>query len=133
MAYYLNLNTNNTQKRELITDLTPLTCDLNQQDCHFAFGDKKVFVALNPKPLASLQDLELRLENLGDYTNLKAVAYGLNMYMGDINPVFVKTSSDSYKAKVVLSSCAIDVMRYRVEFFDGNQKLDFYFDFDVRR
>ncbi|KGI56737.1 hypothetical protein [Campylobacter sp. MIT 97-5078] len=134
LVLFVILNTTKTQgKRELISELKPLECDLNVRDCMFDFKGKKVLVKTSLKPLASLQEFELILENLGDYKKLNARIYGLNMYMGDIVPSFEKIHSNSYKANIVLSACVIDIMRFRMEFFEGEEKLDFYFDFDVKR
>ncbi|MCV3407315.1 hypothetical protein L8U38_01240 [Campylobacter lari] len=131
-AYFYINSANSGKKRELITTLTPLTCDLNTQECEYNFKDKKVLINLNPKPIATLNELDLNITNLGEFKKLNARVYGLNMYMGDIVPQFKKINN-TYHAKLVLSSCTLEVMRFRIELFDDETPLDFYFDFDVKR
>lgn len=122
-----------TPKRALIKELNALACDLNTQDCSFDFKGKKVLVKTNLKPILALEEFKLIVENLGKYEKLNARIYGLNMYMGDMIPSFEATSLNSYEANVVLSACVLDIMRFRVEFFDGNEPIGFYFDFDLKR
>ncbi|TXE89141.1 hypothetical protein FPD38_02460 [Campylobacter volucris] len=132
-AYFYNNPTNNLyKKRELITTLTPLQCDLNIQECEYNFNGKKILISLNPKPITSMSELDLNISNLGDFDKLNARVYGLNMYMGDIVPNFKKINN-SYHTKLVLSSCTLDTMRFRIELFDDEKPLNFYFDFDVKR
>ncbi|EAI4447993.1 hypothetical protein ACR3S7_000243 [Campylobacter lari] len=131
-AYFYTNSSNTGKKRELITTLTPLTCDLNIQECKYNFKDKKVLVNLNPKPITTLNELDLNITNLGEFKKLNARVYGLNMYMGDIVPQFKKINN-TYHAKLVLSSCTLDIMRFRIELFDDETPLGFYFDFDVKR
>lgn len=123
-------NTKYNTKRQLITELVPLECDLNKSDCYFDFDDKKVLVSFVSKPLIAMDENTLKIKNLGDFKKLNAKIYGLNMYMGDIVPTFIK-NDDNYEAKIRLSSCATKTMRYRIEFFDDNKAIDFYFDFDL--
>ncbi|MCW0186287.1 hypothetical protein OJP00_06890 [Campylobacter lari] len=131
-AYFYTNSSNTGKKRELITTLTPLICDLNIQECEYNFKDKKVLVNLNPKPITTLNELDLNITNLGEFKKLNARVYGLNMYMGDIVPQFKKINN-TYHAKLVLSSCTLDIMRFRIELFDDETPLGFYFDFDVKR
>lgn len=121
------------KKRELIKELTPLPCDLNLQACEYDFNGQKVRVEFKEKPVQSLIENELLVENLGEFKELNAKIYGLNMYMGDIVPHFEKTHQNSYKANVVPSACVIETMRFRVEFFTGKKPINFYFDFDIKR
>ncbi|WP_139453175.1 hypothetical protein [Campylobacter armoricus] len=130
--FYTNSTNNGLKKRELITTLYPLECDLNTQECTYNFKNKQVLVTLNPKPITALNELDLNISNLGDYKKLNARVYGLNMYMGDIVPQF-KKNNNTYYAKLVLSSCTLDIMRFRIELFDDETPLNFYFDFDVKR
>lgn len=134
LAFYLSSLTKptNNARRELIKELNPLECDLNIQACEYNFKGKTVQVFFDEKPLSSLSQTRLRIENLGDYKDLNARIYGLNMYMGDIVPNFEK-EGQSYEATIVIAACVIDIMRFRVEFFDADEPLGFYFDFDVRR
>lgn len=121
------------KKRELIKELTPLSCDLNIQACEYEFKGRKVRVEFKEKPLQALIENELLVENLGEFEDLNAKIYGLNMYMGDIVPHFEQVEQGSYKANVVPSACVIDTMRFRVEFFSAKEAVDFYFDFDIKR
>ncbi|QOR00789.1 hypothetical protein [Campylobacter sp. 2014D-0216] len=131
-AYFYTHMPSTGKKRELITTLTPLDCDLNQQSCEYNFKNQKVLISLTPKPIMALNELDLNITNLGNYPQLNARVYGLNMYMGDIVPRFKKINN-TYHAKLVLSSCTLDIMRFRIELFDNEDPLDFYFDFDVKR
>lgn len=119
-------------KRQLITKLTPLKCDLNKQTCEYDFKGKKVGVTFSPLPVPILEEIDLKLSNLGTYKALSAKVYGLNMYMGTLVPSFEKIGN-TYTAKLFLSSCVLEVMRYRFEFFDGEKPIGFSFDIDVRR
>ncbi|MCR2056124.1 hypothetical protein CHLV4088_01645 [Campylobacter helveticus] len=110
----------------------PLICDLNIQDCTFEFKDKKIRVSLNPKPLQAMDVLDLKIENLDFYKNLSLKIYGLNMFMGEIKPKLIYENS-YYKAKLVLSTCVLDTMRYRAQFFKDNKPLGFHFDFELKR
>lgn len=132
-AYFYNNPTNNPyKKRKLITTLTPLQCDLNTQECEYNLNERKVLVSLSPKPITSMSELDLNISNIGDFDKLNARVYGLNMYMGDIVPNFKKINN-SYHAKLVLGLCTLDIMRFRIELFDDEKPLNFYFDFDVKR
>lgn len=121
------------KKRELIKELTPLSCDLNEKPCEYEFKGRKVRVEFKEKPIQALIENELFVENLGEYKNLSAKIYGLNMYMGDVVPSFERVGQNSYKASVVPSACVIETMRFRVEFFDKKKPVEFYFDFDIKR
>ena len=121
------------KKRELIKELTPLTCDLNVKACEYEFKGRKVRVEFKEKPVQALVENELVIENLGEFKDLSAKIYGLNMYMGDVMPHFEHLNQNSYKANVVPSACVIDTMRFRVEFFEKEKAINFHFDFDIKR
>lgn len=121
------------KKRELIKELTPLTCDLNVKACEYEFKGRKVRVEFKEKPVQALVENELVIENLGEFKDLSAKIYGLNMYMGDVMPHFEYLNQNSYKANVVPSACVIDTMRFRVEFFEKEKAINFHFDFDIKR
>ena len=53
------------------------------------------------------------------------------MDMGTIKVALEKTQ-DGYAGKMVLSSCVIDVMRYRFEVLDEGRKTGLYVDFDLK-
>lgn len=111
----------------------PLTCDLNVKDCLYYFKDKEVLISLNPKPLKALDVTHLKVKNLGDYENLGLKIYALNMSMGEIKPKLMKLENGIYEGKIVLSSCALDRMRFRAELTQGEKPIGFHFDFELRR
>lgn len=119
-------------KRKLITKLEPLACDLNKKSCEYIFKKQKVIVSFEPRPVPILEEIELKIDNLGEYKKLWAKVYGLNMYMGTLVPEFKKTNKN-YKARLFLSSCILDVMRYRFEFYDDEDPIGFHFDIDIKR
>lgn len=111
----------------------PLSCDLNVGACSYRFKDKEILVSLDPKPLQALDITYLKVKNLGDYKDLKLKIYGLNMFMGEIKPKLVKLEDGTYESKIVLSSCTLDIMRFRAEFIQDGKPIGFYFDFELRR
>lgn len=103
-------------------------CDLNLQNCVVKFGEKSVEISLEPKPLRSMVPLSLRINGLdGEYKNLKAHIYGLNMDMGTIKADLAK-KGDIYTGNIVVSSC-VTTMKYRLELFDGEKSLGISVDF----
>ncbi|MBT0882072.1 hypothetical protein [Campylobacter sp. 2018MI13] len=122
----------NSKKRELITTLTPLSCDLNVSECEVDYKGKKIIFDLSPKPLKTLEETKVIIKNLEDFPKLNARLYGLNMYMGDIVGEFEKIDN-AYIADIVFSACTENTMRYRLELFNDNKSLDLSIDFDVRR
>lgn len=130
---FFSLSRQEGKKRELIKDLSPLACDLSIQACEYEFNKQRVRVEFKNKPLLELVENELVIENLGEFNELNARIYGLNMYMGDLVPSFEKINENSYKTDLLLGACVLDTMRFRVEFFEGKKPLDFYFDFDMRK
>lgn len=128
-------NTQNKGERASIKseDLKPLACDLNQKACEYEFAGRRVSVEFKTKPLRILDENKLVIKNLGDMKDLNARIYALNMYMGEIIPKFKKLSQNDYEANIVISTCILDTMRYRIEFFEGEKPLNFYFDFDVKK
>lgn len=120
------------RKRELLSVLTPLKCDLNKQACKYLFKGHEVSVEFSPKPVPNLEEISLSIKNLGNYKDLNAKVYGLNMYMGTLVPKFLKTGLD-YKAELFLSSCVLNIMRYRFEFFNKQEPIGFHFDIDIQR
>ncbi|TKX30980.1 hypothetical protein [Campylobacter estrildidarum] len=113
--------------------LTPLPCDLNSKDCVYKFKNKEILISLTPKPIKSLQNIHLKIKNLGTYENLKLKIYGLNMFMGEINPKIYRINQTDYEAQFTLSACSMHIMRFRAELINNNKPIDFYFDFDLRR
>ena len=101
----------------------PLSCDLNIEDCTYKFKDKTILISLNPKPLQALDITHLKVENLGDYDNLRLKIYGLNMFLGEIKPKLIKLGNGNYESKIVLSSCTLDVMRFRAEFTQNDKPI----------
>lgn len=123
----------NFKKRELISELTPLECDLNQEHCFLEFNNKKIEIYFQKQPLEIMIENTLHIKNIGKIDNLNARFYGLNMYMGDIIEEFSTQNNKDYYADLVFSACAQNIMRYRLELFSGNKSLNTYIDFDVKR
>lgn len=121
-----------SQKRELITELTPLKCDLNQTSCKVEYKGKFIEFELTPRPLKILKETKIIIKNLDDIKDLNARLYGLNMYMGDIVNEFSKVNNE-YVGEIVFSSCIEATMRYRLELFSNDKSLGLYIDFDVKR
>ncbi|WP_270991012.1 hypothetical protein [Campylobacter upsaliensis] len=132
LGSYLYLKFDFDKNKNFTNAITPLTCDLNIEDCIFDFNNKKIRIFLNPKPLQAMQELDLKIENLDFYENLSLKIYGLNMFMGEIKPRLIYKNSH-YEAKILLSACTLDTMRYRAQFFKDDKPLGFHFDFELRR
>ncbi|MBZ7994040.1 hypothetical protein AVCANL279_01255 [Campylobacter canadensis] len=123
----------NFKKRELITELTPLECNLNKEHCFLEFNNKEIEIYFQKQPLEIMVENTLHIKNLGKIDNLNARFYGLNMYMGDIVEEFSSKNNKDYYADLVFSACAENIMRYRLELFSGEKSLNLYIDFDVKR
>lgn len=123
----------NFKKRELITELTPLECNLNKEHCFLEFNNKKIEIYFQKQPLEIMVENTLHIKNLGKIDNLNARFYGLNMYMGDIVEEFSSKNNKDYYADLVFSACAENIMRYRLELFSEEKSLNLYIDFDVKR
>lgn len=229
-AIFYQLKNGDTPRKNIATkDLLPLICDLNLNPCEFEFRGKKVRIDFKEKPVQSMVENELIIENLGDFKDLNARIYGLNMFMGEISPKFTRIDAQNptlkddkalnfalknnnasnaensnsslknndilnsaleknsnlkntnasnaensnlnlkkgndlnlslknnensnstlkndsalnaenlgsvsvlYKANIVFSACVLDLMRFRVEFYDGKKPLNFHFDIDIKR
>ncbi len=114
-------------------DLKPLACDLNTKACEYEFQGRLVRVELKNKPLRAMQENEIIISNLGSFKDLNAKIYALNMYMGEISSSFQALNENEYSAKVIFSACVMDLMRYRIKFFNANKPLGFYFDVDMKQ
>ena len=132
LGFYLYFKFDFDKNKNFTNAITPLTCDLNIEDCIFDFNNKKIRIFLTPKPLQAMQELDLKIENLDFYENLSLKIYGLNMFMGEIKPRLIYKNSH-YEAKILLSACTLDTMRYRAQFFKDDNPLGFHFDFELRR
>ncbi|EAL8148085.1 hypothetical protein FSE45_08830, partial [Campylobacter coli] len=44
--------------------LSPLSCDLNIENCTYSFKDREVLISMDPKPLQSLEITNLKIKNL---------------------------------------------------------------------
>lgn len=118
-------------KRELITELLPLECDLAKNPCEYDFNGKKILIDITPRPIYMLEELTIKIKNLDKYEHLNAQIYGLNMYMGTISDEFECMENGDYETKVLLSTCQTKIMRFRLELFDGEKSIGLFGDFDV--
>lgn len=121
------LNANNEFKKQN----SPLNiwCDLNTKDCQMDNGVKFSFWS---KPLIAMTPIILSIDGLkGDYKNLNARIYGLNMDMGTIKVNFDKKEKQ-YIGKLILNSCILSRMDYRLELFDGDKPINIYIDFYLK-
>lgn len=132
LTTYFSLYSKNTGKRELITDLTPLECDLNKQPCSVNYKGKNIIFDFVDRPLVILKETKIIIKNLDKVDNLSAKLYGLNMYMGDIISEFDYLNKE-YVGNIVFSSCIETTMRYRLELFSNDKSLGIFIDFDVKR
>lgn len=103
-----------------------LTCDLNTQKCDNASG---IGFEFDPRPIEAMTPFMVHISNLPSQLNEPNVRiYGLNMDMGTIK-VALKPNANSYEAKVVLSTCVVSKMEYRLELYDGDKSIGEYIDF----
>lgn len=108
------------------------TCDLNKKSCEIPYKGGNIVVSLNPKPIASMIPLTLTIDGLeGNFTELNAHFNGLNMDMGTIVARLERRGS-AYVANVVISSCVVQEMLYRLELFDGKKAIGAHIDFVLR-
>ncbi|RAZ52668.1 hypothetical protein [Campylobacter hyointestinalis] len=109
-----------------------ITCDLNLDSCSVQKDGKTITFSFYPRPLSAMTPVTLKVEGLGgEYKNLNAQIYGINMDMGTIKAALEKRSN-IYMGSIVLSSCVVTVMNYRLELYDGDKPLGIYIDFDLR-
>jgi len=120
------------KKRPLITELTPLACDLNERDCEVTHRGRRVTIGISPRPITAMSEFALVVRGLDTCAGLRAEIYGLNMYMGTLAPQFLGIGG-ACEARVVLSACAIETMRYRFELFRGAHSLGIWADLDIKR
>lgn len=128
-AFIINSYDEQTQK---ISADSNITCDLNTQNCNISYKGKEIGFSFYPRPLEAMVPLTLKVEGLnGQYKNLNARIYGLNMDMGTIK-ANLENRGNLYIGTVVLSSCVVEVMNYRLELYDGNKQLGIYIDFNLK-
>lgn len=132
LGLFFLIPNSNSKKRELIKELSPLACDLNQTECVVNYKGKDISFNIEPKPLKVLEESKIIIKNLDEIKDLNARLYGLNMYMGDIVGEFERIDNE-YLANIVFSTCAENTMRYRLELFSKDKSLGLFIDFDVRR
>ena len=103
-----------------------MTCDLNTQKCDNASG---IGFEFDPRPIEAMTPFMVHISNLPSKLNEpNARIYGLNMDMGTIK-VALKPNAKGYEAKVVLSTCVMSKMEYRLELYDGDKSTGEYIDF----
>lgn len=128
-AFIINSYDEQTQK---ISADSNITCDLNTQNCNISYKGKEIGFSFYPRPLEAMVPLTLKVEGLNDqYKNLNARIYGLNMDMGTIK-ANLENKGNLYIGTVVLSSCVVEVMNYRLELYDGDKQLGIYIDFNLK-
>ena len=109
-----------------------ITCDLNLDSCSVQKDGKTITFSFYPRPLSAMTPVTLKVDGLGgEYKNLNAQIYGINMDMGTIKAALEKRSN-IYMGSIVLSSCVVAVMNYRLELYEGDKPLGIYIDFDLR-
>lgn len=107
-----------------------LQCDLNKNDCYDSSG--KVSFSLTPRPVMAMVPTTLKINGLsGNFDNLNARLNGINMDMGEIR-VDLEKRGDSYAGVMVISSCVVSAMQYKVELFDNDKKLNISTSFELR-
>ena len=128
-AFIMNSADTPTQK---ISAESNITCDLNTQNCSITHNGDKIGFSFYPRPLEAMTPLTLKVDGLHHkYKNLNARIYGMNMDMGTIR-ANLENRGNLYIGTVVLSSCVVEVMNYRLELYDGEKQLGIYIDFNLK-
>lgn len=105
-----------------------LSCNLNGNACFSA----DVKFSTTPNLIEAMRPFTLQISNLkGEFDDLNARIYGLNMDMGTIL-VRLNKIDEIYEGKAVISVCVVKEMVYRVELYDGKKPLGIYVDLKIK-
>ena len=113
--------------------LDPLKCNLLEKACVYDFNGQKLEIDLSPRPLQIMKKTKITIKGLNyDFYDAKVRVHGVNMDMGTIIASLNKVDDNTYETSVALSACLVeDVMRYRIDLYDGNNSMNFHADFDL--
>ena len=122
---YLDAGTGNNG----VSIVQPQECDLNATPCpaeHPAGG--QVTLAITPRPVPMLQELDLRLEldaaaqaSLGRPETIELDLSGVEMYMGFQRPRLEHVGGGRYDGKTTLPVCTADSMTWAATVMPSGQ------------
>lgn len=134
----------NTQSVQERGDDEPQTrarlCMLNFGSCPLTFvqqesspeSNKQISASIQaiPSDITSLESVVFRVQG-EDFSQLRAVIFGLNMDMGEVVVQFHKVDDKLYEGRAILTSCTGEVMQYRMELETNHGSAAV--DFDAKR
>ena len=115
-------------------------CMLNFGSCPLTFvqqesspeSNKQISASIQaiPNDITSLESVVFRVQG-EDFSQLRAVIFGLNMDMGEVVVQFHKVDDKLYEGRAILASCTEEVMQYRMELETNHGSAAV--DFDAKR